>query len=117
MIKGYACLSITLTINVLLAWGIGASFRKSDCEYYLPIMLFDFLITYSMKYGFGISFNFADWNFDVKKWLVWGVMSKVVLSGFIFMFESSVYNLANLFIRPTGKQSVLDTQVSFYTQA
>lgn len=31
------------------------------------------------------------------------------------MFESSVYNVSNLFIRPTGKQSVLDTQVSFHS--
>ena len=87
LVKSYACLSITLSINVLLAWGIGASLRKSDCEYYLPIMLFDLALTFLLKYRFKISFNFADSSFDLKLWLLLGVTTKILLTGVIIMFE------------------------------
>jgi hypothetical protein len=88
LLKGYACLSITLTINILLAWAIGACFRKSDCEYYLPILLFDYTATFTLKYAYAMSFNFNDKNFDIKNWIIWGVFSKVVLSALIFVFEA-----------------------------
>ena len=106
--KGYACLSITLSINVLLAWGIGASFRKSDCEYYLPILLFDLALTLLLKYRFKISFNFNDATFDLKTWLLFGVTTKILLTGLIIVFEPQVYAISSFMIAPLGRQNAFD---------
>lgn len=108
LLKSYSCISITLTINVLLAWGIGASFRKSDCQYYLPILLFDLALTMLLKYCCKISFNFADSSFDLKTWLLLGVTTKVLLTGVIIMFESQVYTLSSMLISPVAKHSSFD---------
>lgn len=111
LLKSYACLSITLSINVLLAWGIGVVFSKSDCEFYLPIMLFDLALTLVLKYKYKISFNFADITFDLKTWLLLGVTTKLILSGIIFTFESQVYAFSSIFIAPVARYGALDAQV------